>query len=272
MARVVEVIGLESIPDVKVGDDVAGLIVEAAEREGVGIRDGDIIVVTHKIVSKANGLIVDLNTVEPSERAVEIASKTRKDPRFVELILREAKRILVVNPPYIITETRFGHICLNAGIDRSNVAGREDICALLPRDPDAEAAKIRRRIMELTGKKVAVIISDTYSRPHRYAQIDMAIGVAGMKPVKDYKHKVDAYGYVLKFKMQAVADELASAAELVIGQTTEKIPVAIIRGYEYEESEEGCAKQMSLIKLGFKDIFEKVKLIPEKKDLAKRPG
>ncbi len=270
LARVVEVIGLQTIPDVKAGDDVAKFIVEAAEREGVGIKDGDIIVVTHKIISKANGLIVDLSTVEPSPRAVEIAERTGKDPRFVELILREAKRILAVKPPYIITETRFGHICLNAGIDRSNVCGREDICALLPRDPDAEAAKIREKIMKLTGKKVAVIISDTYSRPHRYAQIDMAIGVAGMKPVRDYKRKVDAYGYTLRFKMQAVADELAAAAELVIGQTTEKIPVAIIRGYEYEADEEGCAKRMSLIKLGFRDIFEGVKLIPETPGLARR--
>jgi len=264
MVKIVKIYGLESIPEVKEGDDVAKLIVEAARREGVDIHNGDIIVVTHKIISKALGLIVDLNTIKPSEKAVEIGIKTRKDPRFVELILREAKKILKIKPPYIITETPFGHICLNVGIDRSNVAGREDICALLPRDPDAEAAKIRRKIMELTGKNVAVIISDTYSRPHRYAQIDMAIGVAGMKPIKDYKRKYDTYGYRLKFKMQAVADELASAAELVIGQTTEKIPVAIIRGYEYEEDENASAKQISLIKLGYRDIFENVKVIPER--------
>ncbi len=265
MVRRVEILGLETIPDIKPGDDIGKMIVEAAEREGVGIREGDIIVVTHKIISKALGLVVDLSEIEPSREAIEIAEKTRKDPRFVELILREAKKILKINPPYIITETHFGHICLNVGIDRSNVAGREDICALLPRDPDIEARKIRNRIIELTGKRrIAVIVSDTYSRPHRYAQIDMAIGVAGMKPVRDYKHKVDAYGYVLRFKMQAVADEIASAAELVIGQTTEKIPVAIIRGYDWEEDEEASAKQLSLIKKGFRDIFEGVVVEPER--------
>jgi len=264
MARKIEIIGLERIPDIRPGDDIAEIIVNVANSEGVGILDGDVIVITHKIISKALGLIVDLNSIKPSRKAIEIASKTRKDPRFVELILREAKRIVRINPPYIITETEFGHICLNVGIDRSNVAGREDIVALLPRDPDEEARKIRNRIIELTGRRVAVIISDTYSRPHRYAQIDMAIGVAGIKPVRDYKHKFDAYGYRLKFKMQAIADELASAAELVIGQTIEKIPVAIIRGYEWEEDENASAKQLSLIKLGFKDIFEGIKLKPEK--------
>lgn len=266
MAKLVKIIGLETIPEVREGDDVAELIVEAAKREGVNIHDGDIIVITHKIISKALGLIVDLNKIKPSSKAVDIGKKTRKDPRFVELILREAKKILKINPPYIITETHFGHICLNVGIDRSNIAGRGDICALLPKNPDVEAAKIRKKIMKLTGKRVAVIISDTYSRPHRYAQIDMAIGVAGIKPVKDYKHKYDAYGYRLKFKMQAIADELASAAELVIGQTIERIPVAIIRGYQYEEDEDASAKQLSLIKLGYKDIFEDVKLIPEKRN------
>jgi len=135
----IELIGLSSIPEVKVGDDVAKLIYDAALREGVGIRDGDIIVVTHKIISKANGLIVDLKNITPSEKAIEIGEMTGKDPRFVEVILREAKRILAIKPPFIITETHFGHICLNAGVDRSNVAGNEEICALLPRDPDEEA-------------------------------------------------------------------------------------------------------------------------------------
>jgi len=271
LPRRVEIIGLEGIPEVKEGDDVARIIVETAEREGVGLREGDIIVITHKIISKANGLIVNLNDIKPSERAVEIGEMTGKDPRFVEVILRESKRVLKIRPPFIIVETYFGHICLNAGVDRSNVAGRADICALLPRDPDREAYKIREGIKRITGlRKIAVIISDTYSRPHRYAQIDMAIGVAGMKPIRDYKHREDSYGYVLKFKMQAVADELAGAAELVIGQTVERIPVAIIRGYDWEEDEEGCAKQISLIKLGYNCIFDDVKLIPEKPGLARR--
>lgn len=267
----IELIGLSSIPEVKAGDDVAKLIYEAAVREGVGIREGDIIVITHKIVSKANGLIVDLRKITPSEKALEIAEITGKDPRFVEVILREAKRILDVRPPFIITETHFGHICLNAGVDRSNVAGSEEICALLPRDPDEEARKIREKLMELTGlKKIAVIISDTYSRPHRYAQIDMAIGISGLNPIVDYKGRMDAYGYQLRFKMQAVGDELAAAAELAIGQTVERIPVVIIRGYNWTLDEEGSAKYMSLIKLGYNCIFEGIPVIPEKPGLAEK--
>ena len=267
----IELIGLSSIPEVKAGDDVAKLIYEAAVREGVGIREGDIIVITHKIVSKANGLIVDLRKITPSEKALEIAEITGKDPRFVEVILREAKRILDVRPPFIITETHFGHICLNAGVDKSNVAGSEEICALLPRDPDEEARKIREKLMELTGlKKIAVIISDTYSRPHRYAQIDMAIGISGLNPIVDYKGRMDAYGYQLRFKMQAVGDELAAAAELAIGQTVERIPVVIIRGYNWTLDEEGSAKYMSLIKLGYNCIFEGIPVIPEKPGLAEK--
>lgn len=267
----IELIGLSSIPEVKAGDDVAKLIYEAAVREGIGIREGDIIVITHKIVSKANGLIVDLRKITPSEKALEIAEITGKDPRFVEVILREAKRILDVRPPFIITETHFGHICLNAGVDKSNVAGSEEICALLPRDPDEEARKIREKLMELTGlKKIAVIISDTYSRPHRYAQIDMAIGISGLNPIVDYKGRMDAYGYQLRFKMQAVGDELAAAAELAIGQTVERIPVVIIRGYNWTLDEEGSAKYMSLIKLGYNCIFEGIPVIPEKPGLAEK--
>ena len=270
MARRVEIIGLEGISEVKEGDDVARLIIESAENEGVGLRENDIIVITHKIISKANGLIVDLNDVKPSERAIEIGEMTGKDPRFVEIILREAKKILKINPPFVITETYFGHICLNAGIDRSNVAGRADICALLPRDPDAEAKKIREEIMKITGlKKIAVIICDTYSRPHRYAQVDMAIGLSGMKAVRDYKHREDSYGYTLKFKMQGIGDELAGAAELVIGQTTERTPVAVIRGFTWELDEESSAKNLSLIKLGYKCIFDGVKLIPDRPGMEK---
>ena len=271
MTTKIELIGLSSIPEVKAGDDVAKLIYEAAVREEVGIREGDIIVVTHKIVSKANGLIVNLRNIKPSERALEIAEMTGKDPRFVEVILREAKRILAIKPPFIITETHFGHICLNAGVDRSNVAGSEEICALLPRDPDEEARKIRGRLMKLTGlRKIAVLISDTYSRPHRYAQIDMAIGIAGLNPIVDYKGRKDAYGYQLRFKMQAVGDELAAAAELAIGQTVERVPVVIIRGYNWTLDEEGSAKYMSLIKLGYNCIFEGVPVIPEKPGLAEK--
>ncbi|MEM3615903.1 MAG: coenzyme F420-0:L-glutamate ligase [Candidatus Methanomethylicia archaeon] len=267
----IELIGLSSIPEVRVGDDIAKIIYEAALKEGVGIREGDIIVVTHKIISKANGLIVDLKNVTPSERAKEIGEMTGKDPRFVEVILREAKRILDVRPPFIITETHFGNVCLNAGVDRSNVAGSEDVCALLPRDPDEEARKIREKLIKLCGfRRIAVVISDTYSRPHRYAQIDMAIGISGFNPIMDYKGKTDAYGYRLRFKMQAIGDEIAAAAELAIGQTVERVPVVIVRGYRWEVDDEASAKYMSLIKLGYNCIFEGIPIIPEKPGLSER--
>lgn len=263
MARCIHVIGLETLPEITEGCDLAQLIVMAAEAEGTPLSKGDIIVVAQKIVSKAKGLIVNLNNVLPSEEALKIEAETGKDPRFIEVILRESKRILKVSRPYIITETYFGHICLNSGVDRSNVGGSPEVCLLLPRDPDASAGELRKQIEQLTGYHVPVLISDTYSRPHRYAQIDMVIGISGIRPVKNYRGKMDSYGYKLKFKMQAIADELVGSAELVIGQVNERIPVAIIRGYDYESDESDSATELSLIKRGTRDIFEGVTLIPD---------
>jgi len=227
-AKTVSILGLEGFPLVKAGDDLAKIIVETAEKNGVPIEDGDIVVVAQKVVSKAEDMVVKLRDVEPSERAKKMAKVASKDPRFVELVLKEAKKVVKCSPEILIVENEKGLICINAGIDKSNVSGK-DTYALLPKDPDESAERIRSGIMELTGKRVAVVISDTYSRPFRRGQVEFAIGLAGIGPFKDYRGQEDLFNYVLKVKNIALVDEIASAAELAVGQGREAVPVAIIR-------------------------------------------
>jgi coenzyme F420-0:L-glutamate ligase/coenzyme F420-1:gamma-L-glutamate ligase len=236
----ISIIGLESIPLVLDGDDIGRLIVEAAETEGVGLADGDIVVVTQKIVSKAEGRVVDMESVEPSAFAGEIAWKTDRDPRHVELILRESTRIVKMRGTILITETRHGFVCANSGVDRSNMEG--GLICLLPVDPDESARGIRKRIGELTGSDVAVIVTDTWGRAWRMGQVDFAIGVAGMSPFVDYRGETDPFGYELNVTNIAVADELAAAAELAKGKL-ENIPAVIIRGYEYPRGD-GSASEL----------------------------
>jgi coenzyme F420-0:L-glutamate ligase/coenzyme F420-1:gamma-L-glutamate ligase len=202
------------------------------------------VVVTHKIVSKTEGSIVNLDTLSPSEQAREIAQKTGKEPAFVEAVLGETKEIVRIGPNSLITETRNGVICANAGIDKSNIEGEKNI-ALLPRNPDESAQRIRSEIKKLTSHDVAVVISDTHGRPLRMGEINVAIGVAGIKPTRDRRGEKDLFGYVLRVKQTAVADELASAAELVIGQADEGIPVAIIRGYTYRTTETASSRDLT---------------------------
>ncbi len=230
----ITIFGLEGIPIIKAGDDLGEIIVRAAERQGVGIEEGDVVVVTQKIVSKAEGRLLNLDEVEPSSFAVEVAKSSGKDPRHVEAILRETRRIVKMKGHVLIMETRHGFVCANAGVDLSNVGG--GLASLLPEDPDESARGIRRRIMELTGKEIAVIITDTWGRPWRLGQVDFAIGVAGMKPLKDYRGEKDPFGYELTATNIAVADELAAAAELAKGKLN-GIPVVIIRGYEYPKGD-----------------------------------
>ena len=239
----VEVIGVTGIPIVKPGDDLPRLIVKAAERQGTPIRDGDVIVVSHIIVSRAEGRMVNLREVKPSPFAENVAESLGKDPRLVEVILRESKSIVRMGRGHLITETRQGFVCANSGVDRSNVPG-EDVVALLPEDPDESARRIREGVERLTGRRVAVIVSDTHGRPLREGEINVAIGVSGMKPLRDRRGEMDLFGYILRVKRTAVADEIASAAELVIGQADEGIPVAIVRGYEFEPSEDATAKEL----------------------------
>lgn len=229
MRSAVRVLGLHGFPLVKSGDDIVSPILKIARALHIRIEDGDIIVVGHKIISKSEGRIIQLSKVKPSDRAIKVARKSSKDPRLVQLILNESKRIIKVSPGIILAETKQGIVCLNAGIDKSNVEGRDTYC-LLPLNPNLAAKQIAKRIADRTGKRVQVVVADTHSRPFRTGQSEFAIGVAGFNPFFDYRGRKDLFGYVLKFKRVSIADELASAAELVMGQGAEGVPVAIIKG------------------------------------------
>jgi coenzyme F420-0:L-glutamate ligase/coenzyme F420-1:gamma-L-glutamate ligase len=250
--NVVKIIAVENLPLITKGDNLAELIYNAAKKQNTPIQEKDAIIITHVAVSKAEGNIVNLDEVSPSERAKEIARKTEKEPALVEVILRETKEIVRMGPNSLITETKNGIVCANAGVDKSNVEGERNV-VLLPRNPNASAQKIRQEIASLTGCDVAVIISDTHGRPLRMGEINVAIGTAGIKPIRDRRGEKDLFGYVLRIKQTAVADELASAAELVIGQANEGIPVAIIRGYKYQTAENASAKELTRPKE--KDLF-----------------
>jgi len=254
LAKGISVIGLEGFPLVKAGDDLAKMIVETAEKEGASFSDGDVVVIAQKIVSKAEGRIINLKDVVPSKEAEEMARAVLKDPRLVELILRQSKEIVKASPRTLIVKTRDGTVCLNAGIDKSNVADR-DTYALLPEDPDGAARKLRTDIMKLTGRRVSVVICDTYSRPFRRGQVEFAIGIAGIKPFKDYRGQRDLFGYVLRVKNVAIVDEIASAAELVMGQGREAIPVAIIKNLNRaEEGESSSIRDLNISKQ--EDLFK----------------
>ncbi len=245
-------IAVENLPLIAKGDNLAELICSAAIRQRTPIQEKDVIVITHVAVSKAEGNVVNLDEVSPSEGAREIAEITGKEPAMVEVILQETKEIVRLGPNSIITETKNGIVCANAGVDRSNVKGERNV-ALLPKNPDASAGKIRQEIRRITGFDVAVIVSDTHGRPLRMGEINVAIGVAGIKPIRDRRGEKDLFGYVLRIKQTAVVDELASAAELVIGQSSEGIPAAIIRGYKYQAAESASAKELTRAKE--KDLF-----------------
>jgi len=248
----IEVMGVKDLPIVKKGDDLARLICTAAESQLTPLENGDVIVVTHVMASRAEGNTVNLEDVVPSDFARTVAKQLGKDPALVEVILRESKSIVRMGGGHLITETKHGFVCANSGVDQSNVPGGR-IVAPLPRNPDLTARKIRRGIARLTEKDVAVIVSDTHGRPLREGEINIAVGVAGINPIRDRRGETDLFGYRLRVKRTAIADELASAAELVIGQAKEGIPVAIIRGYSYPKSEKASAK--ALIRKRKKDLF-----------------
>jgi coenzyme F420-0:L-glutamate ligase/coenzyme F420-1:gamma-L-glutamate ligase len=225
----VRILGLKGFPFVKPGDDIAGLVLNRARCLHIRISNGDVLVIGHKIISKSEGRIVRLSGVKPSARAVKIARKCLKDPRLVQVVLNESRRIIKVKPGILLVETRHGIACLNAGVDKSNVEGPDTYC-LLPKNPKLSAARIAKRILERTGKIVQVIVTDTYSRPFRAGQTEFAIGASGLHPFVDYRGAKDLFGNVLKFKFVSITDELACAAELVMGQGAEGVPAAIIKG------------------------------------------
>ena len=222
-------VALENFPLIRPGDDMAKMIVEVARRNDLQVEDGDVIVVAQKIFSKAENRIVRLKDVVPSRKAEDIARATGKDRKFVELVLRETKKIVKASPEVLLVEDKRNLVCINAGIDKSNVKGRGNF-ALLPENSDGSARKCRLEIKKLTGKNVAIVVCDTYSRPFRRGQVNFAIGVAGIRLFKDYRGKEDLFGYVLKVKNVAVVDEIAAAAELLMGQAKEATPVVIFKG------------------------------------------
>jgi coenzyme F420-0:L-glutamate ligase/coenzyme F420-1:gamma-L-glutamate ligase len=217
------VIPVQGLPEIGAGDDLGTLIVERLELE-----DADVVVVSQKIVSKSEGRIVRLDDVQPSAAAVELAAG--HDPRHLEVILREAARIVRTRPPLVIAETRHGFVCASAGVDASN-APEPDTLVLLPLDPDASAAAIRGQIGERAGRDVGVIVSDSFGRPFRTGIVDVAIGVAGVTPLADWRGQIDSSGHELRSTVIAVADEIASAAELVMGKLA-GVPAAVVRGLE----------------------------------------
>jgi coenzyme F420-0:L-glutamate ligase/coenzyme F420-1:gamma-L-glutamate ligase len=239
---VISIRPVEGLPEIRAGDDLAALIAERAELE-----DGDVIVVAQKAVSKAEGRVVRLVEIEPSERARELAGG--EDARRHELILRESARVVRSRPPLVISETRHGFVCASAGVDSSNAPAPETV-VLLPLDPDASAASLRERLRELSGAEVGVIVSDSFGRAWRQGTTDVAIGLAGVRPLLDLKGSRDSVGYELHATVIAVADELAGAAELVLGKT-EGGPVAVIRGFDARG--EGTARE--LVMPAERDLF-----------------
>jgi coenzyme F420-0:L-glutamate ligase/coenzyme F420-1:gamma-L-glutamate ligase len=253
LAKTFSVIGLETFPLIEAGDSLPKLLVASLKREQVTLDDGDIVAIAQKVVSKAEGRIVRLKDVKPLKKALEIAEVTHKDPRHIELILRETRKVVKASKQILIVKGRTGLVCLNAGIDKSNVEG-DDAHALLPSDPDESARRIRAEIHELTGKNVAVVICDTFSRPFRRAQVNYSIGIAGISPFKDYRGQKDLFGYVIKVKRAAVADEIAAAAELAMGQGREAVPVVIIKNLNRVEwAEKSSSKELLISKR--EDLF-----------------
>ena len=231
------------------GADIGGLILKSLKNQGTRLRNGDVLVVKQKIVSKAEGRTTRLADVVPSRRARSLAEELGKDPKLVQLILRESVRIVRAGHGVIITETRQGLVCANSGVDQSNV-GRGSV-ALLPLDPDLSARRIRARLERASGKRLAVLITDTFGRPWRLGQTDVAIGCSGMLPLHSYAGRKDKFGYELRVTEPAVVDEVAGAAELVIGKL-EGIPVALVRGVDYAPGEAGVK---SLVMPRSRDLF-----------------
>lgn len=235
----VRVLALEGIPEVRLGDDLAALIGDALSRTAgaLPLALDDVLVVTQKVVSKAEGAVVDLTRVVPRPEAVEFAAGFDRDPRQIEVVLREARRVVRMAHGVLITETRHGFVCANGGVDASNVGPASgSVVTLLPEDPDASARRLRRALAERFGVDLPVIVSDSFGRPWRWGITDVAIGASGLEPLEDLRGAPDADGRVMHATVRAVADELASAAELALGKTAGR-PVALVRGAAFARGE-----------------------------------
>jgi coenzyme F420-0:L-glutamate ligase/coenzyme F420-1:gamma-L-glutamate ligase len=250
MGAEVRIIGVTGLPEVQKGDNLSHLILQAVRTQGEEILSGDIVVITQKIISKAEGQVYSLQDIVPSPFAYQIAQTLEKDPRLVEIILRQSRRIVRMDKGVCITETLHGFICANAGVDESNVAG-EAMVTVLPEDPDRSAETLRLTLQATLNRDIAVVISDTFGRPWREGITNMAIGVAGLLPLRDYRGMTDPHGHLLRVTILAIADELAAAAELVMGKV-DQVPVAIIRGYDYPK---GAGSIKQLLRLPERDLF-----------------
>jgi coenzyme F420-0:L-glutamate ligase/coenzyme F420-1:gamma-L-glutamate ligase len=244
-----EVIGVEGLPEIGRGDDLARLIADASAAQGTPLVAGDLLVVSQKIVSKAEGRMVKLSEITPSPETIKVAEEIGRDPRLIEVILRESRRIVRQDKGVLIVETQHGWICANAGVDQSNVDA--DTACLLPEDSDRSARGLRDGLRALAGHDLGIIIADTFGRPWREGLTNIAIGVAGLEPIKSYLGEKDPAGHVLQATIIALADELAGAAEPVMGKL-DRVPVAIVRGLQWQRGDTGSR---ALLRDPARDLF-----------------
>lgn len=244
-----EIIAVEGLPEIRRGDDLARLMVEATRRQDTPIQDRDLLVVSQKIVSKTEGRLVRLSEVTPSARARAVAEEIGRDPRLVEIILSESRRVVRQDKGVLIVETHHGWVCANAGVDQSNVDA--DTACLLPEDSDRSAAQLRERLRALTGHDLAIVVADTFGRPWREGLVNVAVGLAGFQPIVSYLGMEDPAGHVLQATILALADELAGAAEPIMGKL-DRVPVAIIRGLAWERGE---GSSRALMRDPARDLF-----------------
>ena len=249
-ADTIRLFGIPGLPEIQAGDNLPKLIVDAARAARITFESGDILVVAQKVVSKAEGRTVLLSTVTPSADALSLVTTVQNDPRMIEVVLRESRRIVRKGPRALIVETHHGFVCANAGVDRSNVPG-EDAVTLLPKDPDSSARRLADALRKRTGKRLAVIISDTFGRPWRLGLTNVAIGAAGVPALLDLRGTKDRSGKSLHATILAVADELAAAAGLAMGKTS-GVPVVVIRGYRFQPAQQNAA---SIIRPAHEDLF-----------------
>jgi coenzyme F420-0:L-glutamate ligase/coenzyme F420-1:gamma-L-glutamate ligase len=248
----IEILPIKVEKDVCAGQNLYDLLCEGLNEIGESIEDNDILVIAHKIVSKSENKFVNLCSIEPSAESKKLALSSCKDPRLTELILRESNEIVRQSGGIIIVESKLGFICANAGIDQSNVDLIDDIALLLPENPDRSAALLRECVRTKCGKEIAVVISDTFGRPFRHGQTNVAIGLAGIEAIESYIGKLDMFGKKLRVTEIAIADEIASAAELAMGKTN-RVPAVIMRGYAYKKSKTSSAS--NLIRIKKMDLF-----------------
>jgi coenzyme F420-0:L-glutamate ligase / coenzyme F420-1:gamma-L-glutamate ligase len=244
-------VGVAGLPIVRPGDDLVALITSGLAAQSTPLEDGDVVVITSKIVSKSEDRFVDLRTVTPSARACDLAARTEKDPRLVELVLRESTGVSRARPGILIVRHRLGFTSSVAGIDHSNVGGGEDLVLLLPADPDASAARLRAGLEAASGRRLAVVLTDTHGRPFRRGNIGVAIGVAGLPSLLDLRGEVDLFGRVLVATEVPLADMVAAAAGLVAGETVERLPVVVLRGL----AQPGDGRGADLVRAPAQDLY-----------------